>query len=108
MTVWLWVVLFSNLIYWSFFVYLLTRRRWNRPALAFGLLHMLFASLLVAAPIRSLLDPEYIGYQIGFVRFEGAWATLPATLILAWALWSAWLAVGRGRGRLPSATFFSR
>ena len=98
MSVWLWVVLVSNLIYWSFFFYLLTRRRWNAPALAFGVLHMLFASLLVAAPIRSFFDPTYMGYQIGFIRFAGGWATLPATLVLAWALSSAWIAVGRGRG----------
>lgn len=98
MTVWLWVVLVSNLIYWSVFFYLLTRRRWDAPALAVGVLHMLFASLLVAAPIRSVFDPNYGGYQIGFLRFEGAWAALPATVILGWALSSAWLAVSRGRG----------
>ena len=99
MTVWLWVVLVSNLIYWSVFFYLLTRRRWDASGLAFGVLHMLFASLLVAAPIRSVFDPNYGGYQIGFLRFEGAWAALPATVILVWALSSAWLAVSRGRGR---------
>ena len=98
MSVWLWVVIVSNLVYWSIFFYLLTRGRWDAPALGFGVLHMLFASLLVAAPIRSFLDPNYAGYQIGFIRFEGHWATLPATLFLAWGLSSAWIAVGRGRG----------
>jgi hypothetical protein len=99
MSVWLWVVLISNVVYWSIFFYLLTRHRWDAPALCFGFLHMLFASLLVAAPIRSFFDPNYKGYQIGLIRFEGLWATLPATLFLAWALSSAWIAVARGRGR---------
>ena len=99
MSVWLWVVLISNVVYWSIFFYLLTRRRWDAPALTVGLLHMLFASLIVAAPIRSLFDPNYMGYQLGLVRFEGRWAVLPATLFLAWALSSAWIAVARGRGR---------
>ena len=99
MKVWLWVVLASNVVYWSIFFYLLSRRRWDAPALTFGALHMLFASLLVAAPLRSLLDPNYAGYQLGLIRFEGRWATLPATVFLAWALASAWLAVARGRGR---------
>jgi hypothetical protein len=98
MSIWLWVVLVSNLVYWSIFVYLLTRRWWDGPALIVGVLHMLFASFLVAAPIRSFLDPSYIGYQIGMVRIEGQWATLPSTLFLAWALSSAWIAVSRGRG----------
>jgi len=98
MNIWLWVVLFSNVLYWSIFLYFWMRRRRDVPALVFGLLHMLFASLLVAAPFRSLLDPDYMGYQIGLIRFEGYWATLPATVFLAWALSSAWIAVARGRG----------
>jgi len=99
MSIWLWVVLVSNVVYWSIFFYLLTRRRWDVSALVFGILHMLFASLIAAAPIRSLFDSDYMGYQLGLVRFEGRWATLPATIFLAWALSSAWIAVARGRGR---------
>jgi hypothetical protein len=99
MSTWLWVFLISNIVYWSIFFYLLTRRRWDTPALTFGVLHMLFASLIAAAPIRSFFDPNYIGYQLGLIRFEGRWAVLPATLFLAWALTSAWIAVAHGRGR---------
>ena len=99
MSTWLWVFLISNIVYWSIFFYLLTRRRWDAPALTFGGLHMLFASLIAAAPIRCFFDPSYIGYQLGLIRFEGRWAVLPATLFLAWALSSAWIAVARGRGR---------
>jgi hypothetical protein len=99
MSIWLWVFVISNIVYWSIFIYLLTRRRWDAPALTVGVLHMLFASLIVAAPIRSFFDPDYIGYQLGIVRFEGRWAVLPATLFLVWALSSAWIAIDCGRGR---------
>lgn len=99
MSTWLWVFLTSNIVYWSIFFYLLTRRRWDAPALTVGVLHMLFASLIAAAPIRSFFDPNYLGYQLGLIRFEGQWAVLPATLFLAWALSSAWIAVAHGRGR---------
>ncbi len=98
MSIWLWVFVISNLIYWSIFFYLLTRRRWDASALTVGVLHMVFASLIVAAPVRSFFDPNYIGYQLGLIRFEGRWAVLPATVFLAWALSSAWIAVARGRG----------
>lgn len=99
MSTWLWVIVISNIVYWSIFFYLLTRRRWDAPALIVGVLHMLFASLIAAAPFRSLFDPNYIGYQLGLMRFEGLWAVLPATLFLVWALSCAWIAVAHGRGR---------
>jgi hypothetical protein len=36
---------------------------------------MLFASPLVVAPLRSLLDPGYAGYSLGPLRLEGRIAT---------------------------------
>lgn len=99
MTVWLWIALLSNLIYWTIFFSLVARRRWNKPALAVGVLHMLFASLLVVAPIRSLIDPAYIGYQIGLIRFEGRATALPAAIFLIWSLTAAWSAVSGKSGR---------
>lgn len=100
MTLWLWIVLVSLVVYWSIFSYLLGRKgRRDVPALVFGISHMLFASMLVAAPIRSLLDPDYMGYQIGFIRFEGMAASVPAALILVWGLAAAWITAARGRGR---------
>lgn len=98
MTVWLWIWLVSLILYWSIFCYLLTFRRWNAPALFFGVVHMLLASLLAVPPFRSSLDPNYGGLQVGLVRFEGRWAILPAAVFLAWALAAAWMAIARGRG----------
>jgi hypothetical protein len=99
MTLWLWIALVANLVYWSGFAYLAKRHRARGAALAVGVLHMLFATPLVVAPIRSLIDPHYVGYQLGLVRFEGRSAFVPATLFLAWALASAWIAVTRRFGR---------
>ena len=99
MNIWLWVIVVSLAVYWLIFFYLLTRRRWDGPALTVGILHMLFASLFVAAPIRSFFDPNYAGFGVGLVRFEGRWATLPSTIFLMWGLAAAWIAVSFGRGR---------
>ena len=98
MTVWLWIALISNLVYWKIFVTLVRRHRPGKAALAVGLVHMLFAAPLVVAPIRSLIDPGYIGYSLGLIRFEGQTAVLPAALFLGWALSSAWSAVAGKRG----------
>jgi hypothetical protein len=99
MTIWLWIALFSNIVYWTIFFTLVARRRPGKPDLAVGVLHMVFASLLVVAPFRSLIDPEYIGYQLGLIRFEGRATALPAAIFLIWALSSAWSAVAGKRGR---------
>ena len=99
MSIWLWVITVSLLVYWSIFFYLLTRRRWDASALTVGVLHMLFASALVAVPIRSFFDPNYMGFGLGLFRFEGRWATLPSAAFLIWALLSAWVAVSSGKSK---------
>lgn len=99
MAIWFQIALVLGVVYWLIFCYLLTRRRWNAAALAVGVLHMIIASVNSVAPIRSLLDPNYVGWQIGFIRFDGWAVPLPATLFLAWALAAAWIAVAHERGR---------
>jgi hypothetical protein len=98
MAIWFQIALVLNVIYWAVFFYLLSRRRWNFPALAVGIFHMLFAAVVSVAPIRSLLDPDYGGYGLGVIHFEKRAVALPAALILGWALVAAWVAVGKGRG----------
>jgi hypothetical protein len=99
MAIWFLLALASSVVVWSIFFYLLSRRRWNVAALIVGILHMLFSLVLSVAPFRSFLDPNYPGLGLGFLRFEGMAATLPATLIFGWAVAAAWLAVSKGRGR---------
>jgi hypothetical protein len=99
MAIWFQIALVLNVIYWAVFCYLLSRRRWNVPALAVGIFHMLFAGIVSVAPIRSLLDPNYIGYGLGVIQFEKRAVAVPAALILGWALAAAWIAVGKGAGR---------
>jgi hypothetical protein len=92
---WLLILAISNLVYWTIFVFLAVRHRARASALAVGVLHMLFAGPIVVAPIRSLLDPGYVGYSLGLLRFEGRTAVLPAAIILVWALASAWSALAK-------------
>lgn len=96
---WFQIGIAVNVACWAVFLYLLSRRRWNVAALSVGVFHMLFAALNSVAPFRSLLDPDYIGYGLGVLQFEGRAVSLPAALVLGWALASAWVAVGYGRGR---------
>jgi hypothetical protein len=99
MAIWFWLAIASNVSVWSSFFYLLSHRRWNVAALSVGIFHMLFSLVLSVAPFRSFLDPNYPGLGLGFLRFEGMAATLPATLIFGWAVAAAWLAVSKGKGR---------
>jgi hypothetical protein len=99
MAIWFQLAVVLNLIYWTVFLYLLSRRRWTGLGLAVGIFHMIFASLVSVAPIRSILDPDYVGYGLGMLHFEKRAVALPAAVILGWALASAWIAVGKGRGR---------
>ena len=99
MATWFQIALVMNVVYWGVFFYLLSRRRRDLPALAVGLFHMLCAAVFSVAPIRSLLDPDYVGYGLGVLHFEKRAVALPAALVLGWALASAWVAVGQGRGR---------
>jgi len=99
MAIWFWMALASNAVVWSIFFYQLSRRCWNVAALIVGILHMLFSLVVSVAPFRSFFDPNYPGLGLGFLRFEGMMATLPATLMFAWAVAGAALAVGKGRGR---------
>ena len=99
MAIWFWLALALNVIVWSIFFYQLSRRRWNVAALIVGILHMLFSVVGSVAPFRSFLDSSYPGLGLGFLRFEKLAATLPATLIFCWAVTSALVAVGEGRGR---------
>lgn len=98
MAIWFWLALASNAVVWSIFFYLLSRQRWNVVALIVGILHMMFSLVLSVAPLRSFLDPNYPGLGLGFLRFEGTAATLPATLIFGWAVAAAGLAISKGRG----------
>ncbi|HJP91269.1 MAG TPA: hypothetical protein VJ875_04890 [Pyrinomonadaceae bacterium] len=99
MAIWFWLALASNIVVWSIFFLLLARHHWKGVSLMVGILHMLFAVIVSVAPFRSILDPNYPGLGLGFLRLEKSAATLPATLIFCWAVAAALIAVAKGRGR---------
>jgi len=99
MAIWFWLAIAANAIVWSIFLYQLSRRRWNVAALIVGMLHMLFSLVVSVAPFRSILDPNYPGLGLGFLRFDGTVAALPAILIFSWAIAAGLIAVAKDRGR---------
>ncbi len=103
MALWFQIAIALNLIYWSIFFFLLSRRRWTVAALMAGIFHMLFAAVVSVAPIRATLDPHYTNFGLGFIQVKGQAAAIPAALVLCWALSAAWLAVGKGKGRWMTA-----
>ena len=99
MNIWGLVFVVSVVVYWGVFVVLSRRGSPAKTHLLLGIVHMLIATIFVVAPFRSFFDANYLGFGFGLLRFEGRAATLPSLLVLAWALASAWLIVGRGIGR---------
>jgi len=98
MTPWIAIALATNLACWAVFVTLAVRRRPGAGAVALGVMHMLLAAAFSVAPFRSFVDPAYPGFRLGLLHFEHRAATLPAALLLAWALSAAWILASRGRG----------
>ena len=100
MTLWLWIALVSNTIYWTIFAWLLKRRRWTTTGLIVGIVHLLVAAIFSVAPFRSALDPAYPGFRFGLLHFEGTATVLPAGILLIWALSCAFLAITRRSGKM--------
>jgi len=102
MTVWLAAGIVLSVAFWIAFA-VLKRRFEASPSQALAAAVQVGpAGLLSVAPWRSLLDPNYIGYSLGLLHFPGRSASLPATLILASLLVSAWILL-RFRGGRPYA-----
>jgi hypothetical protein len=98
MTPWIAIALVTNLVYWTAFVYLSTRRRPSPGAVALGVMHMLLVAAMSVAPFRSFLDPAYPGFRLGLLHFEHRAATLPTLLLLLWALSAAFILASCARG----------
>ena len=88
----------TNLVFWTVFVCLLTRRRPGFAAAALGVMHMLLAGVVSVAPFRSFVDPAYPGFRMGLLHFEHRAATFPTLLLLVWALSAAFILASRARG----------
>ncbi len=99
MTLWLWIALVSNSVYWIMFAFLLRKRQWSTTGLIVGIAHLLIAAIFSVAPFRSALDPNYPGFQFGVLHYEGSATVLPAAILLVWALTSAFLAVSKRSGK---------
>ena len=91
---WLWVALLSFLVYGSIIVYCLRRKRWTRGGLGVALVNLLIVFMNSVAPIRGWVDPNYLGFSVGFIRVApGAGVTLVSGAFFVGALACACIAL---------------
>lgn len=97
---WLYPGFAAFVVYFSIFGFFVSKRRWTRAGLGVGLANMILVSMNIVAPIRGVLDPDYLGYHIGLIHVDpGVWVTITAGSIVVLALSSACFAALNLRGR---------
>ena len=97
---WLYPGFAAFVVYFSIFGFFVSKRRWTRAGLCVGLANMILVSMNIVAPIRGVLDPDYLGYNIGLIHVDaGIWVTVTAGSIVVLALLSACFAALNLRGR---------
>lgn len=75
-------------------LYFLVQRRWHWIGLISALANLVIVALSGAAPIRGALDPNYIGYGMGFLSADkGLNVTLIAGSVILASTLSAWIAM---------------
>lgn len=83
------------------FLYFAFQRRWSWIALVVALANLAVVAVNGAAPIRGVLDPDYVGYGFGFLSADrGATVTLIAGGVVIASALSAWLAIRNRPGPL--------
>jgi hypothetical protein len=83
------------------FVCFALARRWSWIALIVGLACLAIVIVNGAAPIRGLVDPNYVGYGYGFLRAEkGLEVTFMAGSVVLFSALSSWIAIRNRPGPL--------
>lgn len=81
------------------FLYYLALRRWTWIAFIAALANLVIVVLNGAAPIRGLVDPNYVGYGFGFLTAgQGIEVTLIAGALVIASTLSAWIAIRNRAG----------
>jgi len=76
-------------------------RRWSWIALLVAVACLAIVFMTGAAPIRGLVDPNYVGYGYGFLRAEkGLEVTLMAGSVVLFSAISSWIAIRNRPGPL--------
>lgn len=76
------------------------RRNWTWPGLYASVGCLIAACFNAAAPVRGLVDPDYVGFRFGLVAADkGIAVTLMAGAIFLFGAASALLAASRAAGR---------
>jgi hypothetical protein len=96
---WAWVALGVTASIFLLWLLEVRKRRWAWPGLIASVGCLMTAGLNSAAPLRGLVDPEYMGYVFGLVSADrGLSVTLLAGSIFLAASASALIAAGRRSG----------
>lgn len=97
---WLYVGFAACLVYLGVAAVFAAKWRWTWAAMGVAVANFLFVLLDLAAPFRGLLDPEYRGYNAGWLHIApGPMVTLVSGSIVAAALASACIAMLNRPGR---------
>jgi hypothetical protein len=91
---WPYVALATGTVATVPFLYFLTLRRWTWIGLIAGIANLFVVFLNGAAPIRGLLDPNYVGYAFGMMSAEkGLEVAIMAGMLVVASTIAAWDAV---------------
>jgi len=97
---WLYVGLLAFIVYVGIFTYFVLKRRWTWVGLGIGLGNLLVVLLNLVAPFRGVLDPDYLGFNLGLIHVApGILVTVVSGSIVIGCLASACFAVLNLRGR---------
>ena len=99
--VWLYIGAIVSIISVIAFVATLLRSKRTISSLVVGLAHLAVVWLNSAAPFRGILDPNYVGYNFGYLKADiGLEVTLLSGSVLASAMASALIA-GQNKSGKP-------
>lgn len=81
------------------FLYFLAQRRWTWIAFVAALANLVIVVLNGAAPVRGVMDPDYVGYAFGYLSADkGIAVTLLAGALVAASALSSWIAIRNRSG----------
>ena len=91
---WPYVALATGIVATIPFLYFLTQRRWTWIGLIAGVANLVVVFLNGAAPVRGLVDPNYVGYAFGMMSADkGIDVTMLAGMLVVASAIAAWDAV---------------
>ncbi|MEQ8364795.1 MAG: hypothetical protein RH948_18115 [Cyclobacteriaceae bacterium] len=102
---WLSIGLPLAAIYVIWFVFILFKKKFDKPLLIVGLSHIPYLLVNLVAPFRGLFDKAYAGYNFGWLKLEGLSVTIVIGFIVIGCLIIASKAILNQMEKLWEFTF---